>query len=180
MFIQLDSAIAFAALAHAGQMRKYSVLPYVVHPIEVMTILVEKSSLPVSEDMMVAAVLHDVVEDTSVSIDTIVRRFGQGVGLLVHELTDQFTAGSGGNRAERKAKEAERLGKISGQAQTIKYADLIANTSSIVEHDPGFARKYLEEKERVLHLMAAGDPELRLLAYTSLANGQTALMRRAL
>jgi (p)ppGpp synthase/HD superfamily hydrolase len=178
-YLQLDSAIAFAATAHAGQLRKYDGLPYIVHPIEVMTILHQTASI-VTEDQLCAAVLHDVVEDTSVNIDTIRRRFGTGVADLVFELTDQFVLPEQGNRAARKAAECARLACISPAAQSIKYADLISNTRSIVEHDAGFARTYLDEKERILKVMIDGDVQLYHDAIQSLVAGQESLVRRAL
>lgn len=178
---QLDTAIAFAAVAHAGQVRKYTGLPYITHTLEVMEILHTYAAV-VSEDQLVASVLHDVVEDTPVSIETIERRFGPGVASMVFDLTDQFTHAAYPhlNRAARKEREAARLGTISRQAQDIKLADLISNTSSIVEHDPGFARTYLAEKARILHVMVDGDPRLYRRAKVALSQGQRALIHKRL
>lgn len=176
----LDSAIAFAATAHAGQLRKGGLEPYIIHPLEVMQLLLRHSSAPVSEDMMIAAVLHDVVEDTPVGLDTIERRFGAEVARLVDELTDKFIDPKLGNRAARKRMERDRLSVISEQAQSIKYADLISNTSSIVAVEPGFAHTYLREKELTLEVMTRGDEGLRRQAYISLAEGQSELVQLAL
>jgi hypothetical protein len=176
---QLDQAIAFAAVAHGGQVRKYDGLPYIVHPLRVMTILHETASI-VTEDQLVAAVLHDVVEDTPVSIETIERRFGSAVAAMVFDLTDQFVLPSQGNRAARKQLERERLATISAQAQDIKLADLIDNTSSIAANDPGFARTYLREKELVLEVMNKGDRRLYDRALASLAWGQGQLVQHRL
>ena len=127
----LDQAISFAAMAHAGQKRKYDGLPYITHPVNVMVAVGRHGG---SEVMMMAAVLHDVVEDTPVSLATIERRFGLQVARLVDELTDKFTheAYPKLNREARKALEVDRLGTISGEAATIKVCDLIDNTASIV------------------------------------------------
>lgn len=176
---QLDSAIAFAATAHAEQVRRYDGLPYITHPIRVMEILHSTAAI-VSEDQLVAAVLHDVVEDTPVTIQTIERRFGEGVARLVFDLTDQFVRPEQGNRAARKALERERQSKISPQAQDIKLADLIDNTSSIALHDPGFARLYLEEKRKLLEVMTDGDHALYRRARESLQWGQEQLVQHAL
>lgn len=172
---KLDSAISFAAIAHAGQVRKYSGLPYVTHTISVMEILHEFAAV-VSEDELIAAVLHDTVEDTQVKIKDIERRFGSAVAALVFDLTDQFVLPEQGNRATRKALERERLSKISPAAQSIKYADLIHNTISIVPNDPGFAGTYLREKEALLAIMRQGDPTLLAMAEKSLQAGQTHLL----
>jgi hypothetical protein len=69
-----------------------------------------------------------------------------------------------GNRAERKAAGRVRLAAAPGWVQTIKCADLISNTSSIVMHDPQFAGVYLEEKRLLLDVMDGADPGLRALA----------------
>jgi hypothetical protein len=178
---QLDSAIAFAATAHGGQVRKYNGLPYITHPLRVMEILHETAAV-VSEDQLVAAVLHDVVEDTPVSIETIERRFGVGVAGMVFDLTDQFLPETHRqlNRMARKAAERMRLSVISPQAQDIKLADLIDNTSSIVPNDPGFARTYLQEKQLLLEVMRDGDTALYKRAAESLILGQQALVQHAL
>lgn len=165
----IDSAISFAALAHAGQKRKYSKLPYIIHPIEVMQIV---SEVEHDDDMLIAAVLHDVIEDTPVGVTEIERRFGEGVASLVFDLTEQKVAG---NRRLRKAMERERLANVSARAQTIKLADLISNTKSIVKHDVDFARIYLREKKELLEILTKGDEELYLRAQRSLVKGASRL-----
>lgn len=149
-------AHAFAADAHGsiGQVRKYTGEPYIKHPVEVMTIV---RSVDHTEEMLAAALLHDTIEDTPVTREDVEREFGAKVAALVMELTDQCHEG---NRATRKAAEAARLGSISPEAQTVKLADFISNTRSIVERDPGFAMVYLREKSRVLAVMTDGDPSL--------------------
>lgn len=134
------------------------------------------------EAMLMAAVLHDVVEDCNVSLSTIGRRFGNVVEELVDGLTDQFTKENYPelNRAERKARERDRLAGTLPMIQMIKYADLISNTASIVAHDRHFARKYLEEKEKLLLVMDEGDAELLGLARRTLAEAQTQLIRETL
>jgi len=176
--VSIDLAISFAAMAHAGQTKKYDGLPYITHPIEVMKILHDHGIRDPA--MLVAAVLHDVVEDTPVGLPTIWRRFGDDVAKLVDELTDQFPAGTGGNRRERKEKERARVATTSPRAQTIKYADLISNTLSIVRGDPGFARVYLEEKRLILLAARAGDDSLWQLAWKALGEGQLALVHHHL
>lgn len=153
-------AQSFAADAHGGiaHTRKYTDEPYINHPIEVMEIV---RGVEHTDEMLAAALLHDTVEDTPVTQEDIEREFGPIVAKLVHELTDQCTEG---NRFARKAAEAERLGTISSQAQTIKLADFISNSRSIVEHDPGFARVYLREKLQALAVMKNGDPGLYQMA----------------
>lgn len=151
----------FSRCAHqaAGQIRKYTNEPYYLHPAAVGDMVA--SEVPdATPEMIAAALLHDVVEDTPITHAEIAELFGDAVAGMVYDLTDQYTDPAQGNRAERKAREQERLSRISPEAQTIKYADLIHNTESIVKHDPKFARVYLEEKRALLDVMKDGDPTL--------------------
>lgn len=151
----------FAAAAHsaAGQVRKYTGEPYWVHPREVAAIVAAAGG----DDAQVAAAhLHDVVEDTDVSIQMIQDFFGADVADLVGWLTD-VSKPTDGNRAERKAIDREHTGRAPVRAKMIKLADLISNTKSIVEHDEKFARVYLEEK-RLLLTEALHDGDATLLA----------------
>lgn len=176
----LDSAIAFAATAHADQRRKYDGLPYITHPIHVMTILHEAGIT--DEAILIAAVLHDVVEDTPCSSEAIYRRFGERVATLVEELTDVYTSKAFPdlNRKARKAKERERIAATSADAQTIKYADFLSNTASIVPNDPSFARLYLDEKEKILAVARKGNPALLVIVEAQLARAQTDMMHGSL
>lgn len=160
----LDKAIVLAADAHTGQRRKYDGLPYIVHPIEVMRITASASF--VTEDMLCAAVLHDVVEDTWIDGWHVAQRISPSVAELVMELTDKYVKDDYPhmNRRDRKAAERTRLAGISPEAQTIKLADLISNTASIVGHDPNFAVVYLREKQALLDVMTKGCPDLHAIA----------------
>ncbi|MEZ5304227.1 MAG: HD domain-containing protein [Verrucomicrobiales bacterium] len=148
----------FATAAHAavGQRRKYSGAPYIVHPVEVMEIV---RSVPHTPEMLAAALLHDTVEDTKVTLDLIRSEFGDAVADLVGWLTDPSKPRDG-NRAARKAVDRAHTAAAPAEAQTIKLADLIANTGSIVENDPAFAKIYLAEQRALLAVMERGDRSL--------------------
>lgn len=152
-------AMEFARRAHAKQVRKYTGNPYVDHLAEVAGIVTTVDS---SQETLAVAWLHDCREDQSVTGETIEELFGMRVAVGVALLSD-FEVG---NRAERKAASRERLAGASGWIQTIKCADLISNTSSIVMHDPKFAVTYLAEKRALLDVMTKADPRLRALAYS--------------
>lgn len=147
-------AYYFANAAHAavGQVRKYTGEPYINHPVEALTLLLKYGGIFVSDEMMAATLLHDTNEDTGVSNELIRQMFGPVVAGYVRELS-KATTPSYGNRAARHAFEVHRLSMASWQAQTIKVADLISNTSSIVERDPEFAKTYLVEKAQLLNAM---------------------------
>lgn len=154
---------AMAAHAAVGQRRKYTNEPYIVHPAEVASIV---ASVPGSTpDMVAAAWLHDVVEDTGCTFTDIHMAFGIDIATLVGWLTD-VSRPEDGNRATRKAMDRAHTAEAPAEAQTIKLADLISNSRSIMQHDPEFARVYLEEKRLLLEVLTKGDPELHAQAST--------------
>jgi (p)ppGpp synthase/HD superfamily hydrolase len=150
-------ALVIAAAAHEGQVRKYTGEGYVTHPMAVAEMLLEYGIE--DPEMHAAALLHDVVEDTELTVEDVEKEFDWKVAVLVNQLTKLVLPGV--PRAKRKEIEALRLAKASAAVQTIKYADLLHNHESIVVHDPKFARVFLREA-RVLHdVMEDGDPRLR-------------------
>ena len=153
----LDRAIKFATKAHSGQYRKYTGKPYITHPLAVMEIV--RGVPGHTEEMLVAAVLHDVVEDTDVSLREIQEEFGNVVSDLVLHLTDISTP-EDGNRLKRKRKDAEWYAQGSAEAQTIKVADFIDNTRDIAQNDPRFWEVYKMEKLYALDLLQEADVDL--------------------
>jgi (p)ppGpp synthase/HD superfamily hydrolase len=127
-----------------------------VHPAEVAGIV---ATVPHTDVMLAAAWLHDTVEDTGVSIVDIQKEFGNEVASLVSWLTD-VSEPEQGNRAVRKAIDREHTAMAPAAAQTVKLADLIANSGSILAHDPAFAKVYLEEKRMLLEVLTRGDATL--------------------
>lgn len=177
----IQKARSYAHGAHdaVGQKRKYTNEPYHVHTDEVadiVTVLLnqergQSGNFARAMVMIPAALCHDLLEDTKVTEADLLREFGPDVTRVVVELTDVFTPEKypAMGRAQRKRLEAERMGHISDIAATIKIADLISNTQSIVDHDPGFAKTYLREKAAVLNNLGHGDPELLAKATAQLA-----------
>ncbi|NTS39574.1 bifunctional (p)ppGpp synthetase/guanosine-3',5'-bis(diphosphate) 3'-pyrophosphohydrolase [Flavisolibacter sp. BT320] len=163
----LETIRDFADKAHGSQLRKYSPDRYIVHPVRVMEICRRHTnSLPV----LSAALLHDVLEDTTVTepqlhqfLTTVMSEedAAQTTSLVV-ELTDKFTklAYPRWNRRKRKEKESARIGETSGLSQTVKYADIIDNCREIVEQDSDFARVFLRECKALLKVMPKGDKTL--------------------
>ena len=151
------TAKSFATGAHSKQKRKYTGEPYIVHPQAVAELV---RAVPGHTDAMLAAAwLHDVVEDCGVGIGELFTLFGQEVGNLVFWLTD-VSLPHHGNRAIRKSLDREHIAKAPREAKTIKLADLIDNTQSIVAYDPDFAPVYLAEKRALLEVLRSGDPGL--------------------
>ena len=155
-------AMVFAREVHKTQFRKYSGNYYSDHLAEVAGIVATVThKWPGFEDAMISAAwLHDSVEDVGVQPLDLAARFGPTIAAGVTLLSDLEE----GNRAERKALSRQRLAGAPGWVQTVKCADLISNTSSIVLHDPNFAVRYLHEKRQLLEVMEAADRNLWELA----------------
>lgn len=153
------AAMAYAAGAHIakGQRRKYNSEPYIAHPARVVEIL--KSAGIVDPEVLAAAWLHDVVEDTDATIEDIEQFFTPRVAQLVDEVTD-VSRPEDGNRARRKEIDRQHLAQASPDGKSIKLADLIDNTSDICANDPNFARIYMREKHALLEVLGDGHPIL--------------------
>ena len=186
----LHRARNFAHQAHDSikQTRKYTGEPYWKHTDEVADIVMDvmlpigrklnRNDLERADTMIMAAHLHDVIEDVGNQLSSqISYEFGEKVLQLVWEVSDIFTAESrpGWNRAKRKEMEANRLSTVSADAQTIKVADLISNTASIVKHDPDFAKVYLKEKEYLLSKLTKASPVLLDRAFKQLTEAKNKL-----
>lgn len=150
-------AMQFATEKHATQVRKYTGVPYVTHLAEVAGIV---ATIGQQQEIIAVAWLHDVMEDQGVTHIELERHFGPVVADSVAWLSDMEP----GNRAERKAASRARLATAPPGVQTIKCADLISNTSSIVMHDPKFAVTYLAEKRALLEVLTLAHPGLRAIA----------------
>lgn len=164
---QQQEIFEFVKIQHGDQKRKYTNAPYWTHLHCVAEIVAVYNSVLGIE----IALCHDLLEDTACSREQLNDHLEQ-IGYDYHSrivivtdvlhLTDQFTSEQYPdlNRAARKAKEAERLIGISPNAQTVKYADIIDNTSSIVQYDPGFAKVYIKEISAKIYKMDQGDADL--------------------
>lgn len=150
----------FAAEAHSDQLRKYTNEPYVNHCRNVAELVKRYGGTP---DMITAAWLHDVVEDTHVTVGDVCSRFGENVARYVDQLTD-ISRPHHGNRVKRKSIDIAHLSRAEPVVKTIKLCDLLDNTSSIVRHDPKFAVIFLAEKQLMLvYLSDASNQELYAL-----------------
>jgi len=143
----------FSTAAHTGQTRKYTNEPYVTHPVAVADIL---ASVTDDEHVIAAGLLHDVVEDTSTTLDEVKRNFGSQVSQLVREVTSISTSADG-DRAQRKAIDRAHVANASARGKTIKLADIIHNLETIVQFDPKFAKTYMHEKRDLLTVLTEGN-----------------------
>lgn len=154
------NAMRFAREVHREQRRKYSGNPYADHLAEVAGIVATVAPPDRQRTMVAVAWLHDCIEDQGIDVATLRAQFGDEVADGVLMLSDLET----GNRQARKAATCARLATAAPWIQTIKVADLISNTGSIVIHDPNFARIYLREKRDLLQVLVDADPRLLAVA----------------
>jgi guanosine-3',5'-bis(diphosphate) 3'-pyrophosphohydrolase len=156
------SAAAFAAEKHATQKRKGAAgEPYVNHVIEVAQLVSTELSEP-DANVVAAALLHDTIEDTGVTKEELVERFGADIAGLVAELTDDKSL----PKAVRKRLQIEHAPMLSVRAQTIKLADKISNFRSILLSPPADwdyqrKREYFEWGKRVVDGLTAPNPVLK-------------------
>lgn len=153
----------FAEMAHSSihQKRKYTGYPYISHPRNVAYLV---KIIGGSLDMICAAYLHDVLEDVApknslYSEDRIEKEFNSNVLTLVKLVTD-ISKPENGNREIRKTLDRQHIALAHPEAKTIKLADLIDNSLTIVEYDKDFAEIYLKEKRLLLSVLKEGDQYL--------------------
>lgn len=159
----LFDALHFAAEKHRHQRRKdQAASPYINHLIDVVTTLWNTGEV---RDMstLLAAILHDTLEDTTATPEEIESQFGSVVLALVREVTDDKSL----PKAERKRRQVEHASHTSLQAQQIKLADKISNVYDII-HSPAVdwmperRREYIDWAEQVVSGMRGANPRLEL------------------
>lgn len=149
--LDMFETIKFAEDTHHGQVRKYTCEEYICHPLQVANILLHPyNTIPTTKEMVQAAILHDVVEDTEVCIEEIGQVFGEEVQRLVFGLTDIEHDEPRPSRKIRKEMEVQRLSKEMNDVQIIKCCDIISNIDSIDLYDKNFAVVYKKEKQKML------------------------------
>ena len=165
---KIQAVIEFVTQWHLPQKRKFTGEPYVTHLIDVY-----KTVSEVTKDKTIhaAALCHDLYEDTDCSETQFVsyllengfdKNETKRINSMVFNLTDVYVKDHYPhlNRKKRKNLEAKRLANIQPDAQTVKYADMIDNSKSIVKDAPRFAGKYLYEMKDILQGMNKGDAKL--------------------
>ena len=128
--LNLERALRWAAQGHDGQVRKGSPVPYIEHPVAVAMIL-DRAGF--SEEVVIAGLLHDLVEDTDVTLDDVRSRFGDAVAEAVAGCTEVKRDASGVKRpwADRKRDHLEALKTASLATKAVTLADKLHNLVSI-------------------------------------------------
>ena len=121
---RLDKSVIFATERHSGQVRKGTTLPYIVHPIEVMQILYRMGA---DENVMIAGVLHDTIEDTGTTKEEILDLFGEDVANLVAGHSEDKSK----SWEECKLTAIEHLAKSDKRFKMLVMADKLSNMRAI-------------------------------------------------
>ncbi len=130
--VRLTAALDYAARKHANQRRKGVLAePYINHPADVSRRLAEATS-GCDLDLIVAGLLHDVMEDCGVPQEELVNEFGAGVSSLVREVTDDMAL----DKAERKRRQIRLAGASSPRAKMLRLADKTSNLYSLLTSPP--------------------------------------------
>jgi guanosine-3',5'-bis(diphosphate) 3'-pyrophosphohydrolase len=129
---RLLAAIAFAADKHRDQRRKDAAAsPYINHPIALANVLANEAEID-DERVLIAAVLHDTLEDTETTVQELVRHFGQEIAEIVLEVSDDKAL----PKAARKQQQIDHATHISRRAKLVKLADKICNLRDIARSPP--------------------------------------------
>lgn len=128
---RLTKALAFAADAHRNHRRKgASQEPYINHLIEVVDLVASVEDCDM--DVLIAALLHDVLEDTLTGYDELVATFGERVARIVQENSDDMSL----PKPERQRARLAGISKKSREARLVKFADIISNLRAIAISPP--------------------------------------------
>ena len=156
------NAANFAAQKHAAQKRKGAAAePYINHPLEVAGLVSTAIAEP-DTNLIIAALLHDVVEDCGVSKEELAAKFGSDVAYLVMEVTDDKSL----PEAERKRLQVVNAPQKSVRAQAIRLADKISNMRAILSSPPADwtmerKRDYFQWAKQVVDGLTAPNPGLK-------------------
>jgi len=173
----LFRALEFAARKHRDQRRKgEGAAPYINHPIAVAAVLAGTGGVA-DTVTLVAALLHDTVEDTETTLEELEAEFGFAVRDVVDEVTDDKELA----KPERKRLQIEHTPRASRRAKEVKLGDKICNIRDLVQAPPrgwSLERKveYLDWTEKVVAGCRGANAALEALYARELAQARAALI----
>jgi len=158
----LDRAIIYAVKAHAGIERRGKGFPYIVHPMEAVEIV---ATMTPDQELLSAAVLHDVVEDTPVTVDDLRAEFGDRIATLVEQESDKFVEGvsEADSWHDRKQAAIDRLAAAPKDAKMVALGDKLSNMRAIW-------RDWLEKDDAIWSIFHVTDPAEHEWHYRGLAD----------
>ena len=160
----LLKAIAFAADKHRNQRRKdKDASPYINHPIALADVLANEAGIE-DEKVLIAAVLHDTIEDTDTTESELAKLFGDEITAIVLEVTDDKAL----PKAERKRLQIEHALTISRRAKLVKLADKICNLRDMASNPPAEwslerRQEYFDWAKAVIDGLRSSHPTLERL-----------------
>ena len=157
----LDKAIIYAVKAHANTERRGKGFPYIVHPMEAMEIV---ASITPDQELLAAAALHDVVEDTDRTLEEIRAEFGDRIADLVAAESEEEVKGMSEEASWHMRKQAviDRLAKEPKDAKIVSMGDKLSNMRAI-------ARDYEEIGDKLWSRFHTSDPKEHEWHYRGLA-----------
>jgi guanosine-3',5'-bis(diphosphate) 3'-pyrophosphohydrolase len=164
-------ALDFAARKHRDQRRKDpDASPYINHPISLANCLANEGGIS-DNNVLVAALLHDTVEDTETTIEELQEHFGERIAGIVAEVTDDKSL----DKADRKRLQIEHAPHISREAQLVKLADKICNVRDVARTPPpGWTlsrrQEYFDWAKRVVDGLRGASPALEAAFDTALSH----------
>ena len=158
----VDRAILFAVKAHAGTERRGKGFPYIVHPMEAMSIV---ATITPDPELLAAAALHDTVEDTDVTLNVLRAEFGERVAKLVADESDVFIEGKSEEETWHQRKQAaiDRLARAPHDAKIVAIGDKLSNMRAI-------ARDYAAQGDALWNIFHTKDPKEHEWHYRGLAD----------
>ena len=157
----LDRAIIFAVKAHHNSERREKGFPYIVHPMEAVEIVATITS---DQELLAAAVLHDTVEDTDVTLEDIRHEFGDRVASIVADESDKNIEGVSETDTwmERKQTAIDRLRQAPLDAKIVAMGDKLSNMRAIY-------RDYLTKGDSLWQIFHVSDKSVHEWRYRKLA-----------
>ncbi len=157
----LDRAIIYAVKAHAGTERRGKGFPYIVHPMEAVEIV---ATITPDQELLAAAALHDVIEDTEVTVEDLRREFGDRIASLVAAESDVMVQGVSEEDSWHARKQAaiDRLAAAPHDAKIVAMGDKLSNMRAI-------ARDYAQKGDALWKIFHASDPGEHEWHYRGLA-----------
>ncbi len=162
MMNMLEEAIIYATVLHQGKVRKFSGIPYILHPMEVAQIL---STMTADQEIITAGILHDIVEDTDGTLAEIEKRFGRRVAFIVsseseNEYPDEDKSATWQRRKEESLNVLRNSTDIG--VKMLWLADKLANIRSL-------AGEYSAHGEEIWTKLHQNDPAMHCWYYRTIA-----------
>ena len=163
----LDRAIIFAVNAHSNTERRGKGFPYIVHPLEAVSIV---ATITPDQSLLAAAALHDTVEDTEINLEDIRREFGNRIAGMVEAESDVFAEGISEEASwhDRKKAAIDRLAAAPHDAKIVAMGDKLSNMRAI-------ARDYAVQGDNLWNLFHAKDKKDHEWHYRGLAESLSEL-----